>query len=108
MYAGRATMCLHTGMTDAYVWDLDTAQERTTGAAETRQILKEIDRVFRQDIGHLIYSHKVSFSSPLPIWHCHRADPWLPCAQTVTVSLLLRNLVEMLPDAHGLCVAVQQ
>ena len=52
-------MCLHTGMTDAFVWDLDTPSQQVTGPAETREILAEIDRVFRQDIGHLIYSHKV-------------------------------------------------
>ena len=52
-------MCLHTGMTDAYVWDLDTPQEREAGIAETRQILGEVDEVFRRHIGHLTYSHKV-------------------------------------------------
>ena len=52
-------MCLHTGMTDAYVWDLDTPQERVAGSSETRQILGEIDQVFRREIGHLVYSHKV-------------------------------------------------
>ena len=57
--AGRASMCLHTGMTEAYVWDLDTAQERVAGVAETRQILGEVDEVFRRHIGHLLYSHKV-------------------------------------------------
>ena len=57
--AGKATMCLHTGMTDAFVWDPHTPQERFAGTAETRQILREIDEVFRRHIGHLIYSHKV-------------------------------------------------
>ena len=52
-------MCLHTGMTDAYVWDWDTPQEQVAGIAETRQLLGEVDEVFRQHIGHLIYSHKV-------------------------------------------------
>ena len=56
---GKPTMCLHTGMTDAYVWDLDTPQQRVAGSAETRQILGEIDQVFRREIGHLVYSHKV-------------------------------------------------
>ena len=46
-------------MTDAYVWDLATPQERFAGSAETRQILGEIDQVFRGEIGHLVYSHKV-------------------------------------------------
>ncbi|DBB16677.1 TPA: hypothetical protein ACH3X3_014925 [Trebouxia sp. C0006] len=55
---GKPTMCLHTGMTDAYVWDLDTPQERVAGSAETRQTLGEIDQVFRGEIGHLVYSHK--------------------------------------------------
>ena len=57
--AGRSTMCLHTGMTDAYVWDLGTPQERVASVAETRQILKDVDAVFRRGIGHLLYSHKV-------------------------------------------------
>lgn len=52
-------MCLHTGMTDAYVWDLGTPQERVASVAETRQILKDVDAVFRRGIGHLLYSHKV-------------------------------------------------
>lgn len=55
---GKPTMCLHTGMTDAYVWDMDTPQERVAGSAETRQILSEIDDVFRRSISHLLYSHK--------------------------------------------------
>ncbi|KAL3143007.1 hypothetical protein ABBQ38_003286 [Trebouxia sp. C0009 RCD-2024] len=55
---GRATMCLHTGMTDAYVWDLDTPQEQVAGVKETRHILGELDQVFRREIGHLLYSHK--------------------------------------------------
>ncbi|KAA6429862.1 MAG: hypothetical protein FRX49_00294 [Trebouxia sp. A1-2] len=59
---GKPTMCLHTGMTDAYVWDLDTPQERVAGSAETRQILGEIEQVFRREIGHLVYSHKVRSS----------------------------------------------
>ncbi len=58
-------MCLHTGMTDAYVWDLDTPQERVAGSAETRQILAEIDQVFRRDISHLVYSHKVCCQLPM-------------------------------------------
>lgn len=47
-------------MTDAYVWDLETSEPRIAGRAETRQILEEIDTVFRQQVRHLVYSHKVS------------------------------------------------
>lgn len=68
--AGKATMCLHTGMTDAYVWDLDTPQERVAGTAETRQILGKIDEVFRRQIGHLIYSHRVPLNQPWRLLHC--------------------------------------
>ena len=58
--AGKPTVCVHTGMTDAYVWDLETPEARTTGSAETRELLQEIDETFRRNITHLIYSHKVS------------------------------------------------
>ena len=61
-------MCLHTGMTDAYVWDLDTPEERVAGVAETRQILGEVDDVFRRHIGHLLYSHKVCMHYAFASW----------------------------------------
>ena len=52
-------------MTDAYVWDLESAEPRIADRAETRQILQEIDATFRQKITHLIYSHKVSYCTLL-------------------------------------------
>lgn len=60
--AGQPTICLHTGMTDAYVWDLETPEPRIAGRAETQQILEEIDTVFRRQVTHLVYSHKVSIA----------------------------------------------
>lgn len=85
-YAGKPTICLHTGMTDAYVWDLESAEPRIADRAETRQILQEIDATFRQKIQHLIYSHKVS--------HCTLICHW---------SMFAGKMFDMLDDSVLCC-----
>ncbi len=47
------------GMTDAFVWDAGTPNERVTGPAETQQLLDEIDAKFRRECAHFIYHHQV-------------------------------------------------
>lgn len=79
-------MCLHTGMTDAYVWDLDTPQERVAGVAETRQILGEVDAVFRRQIGHLLYSHKVCTCNAFAYWMMTVTAPNVLHAAVLKVS----------------------
>lgn len=46
-------------MTTAFVWDIDTGQERMTDGTETVQILQEIFQQVVKDDRSLIYSHKV-------------------------------------------------
>ncbi|KAK3091777.1 hypothetical protein FSP39_022561 [Pinctada imbricata] len=52
------TLCFHLGMTDAFLWDANTEQERLTDWPETTQILKEIHKEIVKDNRSLIYSHK--------------------------------------------------
>ena len=47
-------------MTDAFVWDLGTPQQRITQPPETERLLAEIEAVFTDSGRHLLYSHKVS------------------------------------------------
>lgn len=54
------TLCFHLGMTDAFVWDAGTDQERMTEWPETKQILTEIHQEIEKDNRQLIYSHQVN------------------------------------------------
>ena len=56
------TLCFHTGMTEAFVWDQGSAVARRTGREETEQILSEIHNQIVRDNRKWIYSHKVSIS----------------------------------------------
>jgi hypothetical protein len=47
-------------MTDAFVWDLGTPQQRVTLPPETQQLLAEIEAVFTDSGRHLLYSHTVT------------------------------------------------
>lgn len=53
------TMCFHLGMTEAFVWDHGSDQEKTTDRNETADILKEIHTEIMKNKS-LIYRHKVS------------------------------------------------
>ena len=46
-------------MTDAFIWDYGTENQRTTQWPETAQILQEIHNEIVKDNRRLIYSHKV-------------------------------------------------
>lgn len=55
----RDTLCVHTGMTAAFLWDAGTPGERLTGAAETVQLLDEVGMAFTATapaVG-LVYAH---------------------------------------------------
>ncbi|XP_014665311.1 PREDICTED: pentalenolactone F synthase-like isoform X2 [Priapulus caudatus] len=52
------TLCFHLGMTEAFIWDKGTQQERYTNLKETGEILDEIYREIVKNDGELIYSHK--------------------------------------------------
>jgi hypothetical protein len=52
-------MCIHLGMTEAFIWDKDTADERRTGADETKTLLEEIRNEIEKDGRRLIYPHEV-------------------------------------------------
>lgn len=56
---GRLTMCFHTGMTAAFIWDYGTAEQRLTSPQETEALLEEIERKFAKESDDLIYSHPV-------------------------------------------------
>ena len=47
-------------MTDAFLWDAGTENERFTEWRETKQILTEIHKEIVKDNRSLIYSHKIS------------------------------------------------
>lgn len=55
---GIQTMCFHLGMTDAFIWDFNTENEKMTNENETVKILNEIHREFVKDNGAIQYSHK--------------------------------------------------
>jgi alpha-ketoglutarate-dependent taurine dioxygenase len=57
--SGLDTLCLHLGMTAAFVWDHGTPQARITGSLETQELLNEMEDVFTRlapKLG-LIYKH---------------------------------------------------
>ncbi|CAH1772400.1 unnamed protein product, partial [Owenia fusiformis] len=55
---GELTMCVHLGMTDAFIWDYGTEKQKITNFQETLEILKEIKKEFATNQKHLQYSHK--------------------------------------------------
>ena len=57
-------------MTDAFVWDAGTPEERMTNEKETWEIIQEIHHEFIKDNKAIQYSHKVtaSLTFPEPIW----------------------------------------
>lgn len=52
-------MCIHLGMTEAFIWDKDTTVERRTDEAETKQLLEEIRNEIEKDGRRLVYPHEV-------------------------------------------------
>lgn len=55
--SGKPTMCLHTGMTEAFVWDYNTPEQKIATPQETLALLREIENTFRQ-YACLWYTHK--------------------------------------------------
>lgn len=55
---------LPAGMTDGFVWDVGTQQQRVASGAETRALLDEIHGVITSSCRHLLYSHKVPARLP--------------------------------------------
>ena len=58
--SGLDTLCFHTGMTAAFIWDHGTPNARVTGREETEKLVNEIERTFAvtaRELG-LLYSHK--------------------------------------------------
>ena len=53
------TLCFHLGMTEAFIWDNETENQRLTNRAETAKLLQEIHNEIIKDDRRLIYSHKV-------------------------------------------------
>ena len=62
------TLCFHLGMTEAFIWDYETENQRLTQRAETAKILQEIHNEIIKDDRRLIYSHKVIHRDKLN--HC--------------------------------------
>nr|XP_002740180.1 PREDICTED: uncharacterized protein LOC100373488 [Saccoglossus kowalevskii] len=56
--SGKKVLIVHMGMTDAFIWDKGTKQERMTEWRETNQLLKEINHEFIKDNKAIQYSHK--------------------------------------------------
>ena len=52
-------MCIHLGMTEAFIWDKDTQIERRTDKEETKKLLDEIRNEIEKDNKRLVYSHEV-------------------------------------------------
>ena len=52
-------MCIHLGMTEAFIWDKDTPKERRTDKEETKKLLDEITKEIEKDDKRLVYSHEV-------------------------------------------------
>lgn len=75
-------------MTEGFLWDAGTPQERCATPAETRQLLVEMERVLTHDCAHLIYRHKVGYSCPVVRRIVRRPPPLLKLAARVTVNRL--------------------
>ncbi|XP_077981083.1 alpha-ketoglutarate-dependent taurine dioxygenase-like [Glandiceps talaboti] len=52
------TLCVHMGMTDAFIWDKGTPKERMTDWKETAELLNEINHEFIKDDKAIQYPHK--------------------------------------------------
>ncbi|XP_060604911.1 alpha-ketoglutarate-dependent taurine dioxygenase-like [Ruditapes philippinarum] len=55
---GESVMCIHLGMTKAFIWDKDTPNEQITNSDETNELLQEIRSEIEKDGRRLIYSHE--------------------------------------------------
>ncbi|XP_072032131.1 alpha-ketoglutarate-dependent taurine dioxygenase-like [Amphiura filiformis] len=56
--SGKKVLCFHLGMTEAFIWDKDTEDDRLTDWRETVELIKEIHHEFVKDNGAIQYSHK--------------------------------------------------
>ncbi|XP_045178049.2 alpha-ketoglutarate-dependent taurine dioxygenase-like [Mercenaria mercenaria] len=55
---GNPAMCIHLGMTEAFIWDKGTTEERRTDAVETKELLEEIKNEIEKDGRRLVYPHE--------------------------------------------------
>lgn len=53
-------LCFHLGMTERFLWDYRSHDERMADATETRALLKEIHDEIVEKNSDLIYKHEVS------------------------------------------------
>ena len=49
-------------MTEGFIWDCGTPQERLASVAETQEILAEMHEAITVTCKHMLYAHKVSGS----------------------------------------------
>jgi alpha-ketoglutarate-dependent taurine dioxygenase len=55
---GKETLCFHTGMVEAFIWDYNSPDARRTDREETETILAEIHNQIVREDRRYIYSHK--------------------------------------------------
>ncbi len=59
VYFALQVLCFHLGMTESFIWDKDTEDERFTDWRETVELIKEIHHEFVKDDCAIQYSHQV-------------------------------------------------
>lgn len=57
---GIPTLCFHTGMIEAFVWDYGTPKQVATTREETIELLEELEQKFALGVPDLVYTHQVS------------------------------------------------
>lgn len=55
---GLPVMCIHLGMTEAFIWDKGSPEERRTDEKETKDLLQEITDEIEKDGRRLVYPHE--------------------------------------------------
>lgn len=82
----KKVLCFHLGMTEGFIWDYKTPQQRYTSEEETYAILQEIHHEFIKDNKARQYRHEwkegeLIISDNLSVAHEAAPETQLPCSQ---------------------------
>ncbi|XP_053385597.1 uncharacterized protein LOC123539022 [Mercenaria mercenaria] len=91
-------MCIHLGMTEAFIWDKGTPNERRTDKEETKELIEEITNEIEKNGKELVYSHEWEegefiMTDNLAVGHFASADSQRPRSE-VGLRVLHRTTIK--------------
>ncbi|WAR24240.1 RDPA-like protein [Mya arenaria] len=90
---GQPTLCFHLGMTERFVWDYGTPQQRVTDRSETAEIIQEIHNEIVKDDRKLWEEGDFIISDNLAVGHEASPETQLP-REKVGLRVLHRTTIK--------------